>query len=554
MAKRIITGSEAREQIKIGLDVVADAVKKTLGPRGRNVIIDKGFQAPTITNDGVTCSDNIIVKDSAQRLGAEVGKGVARKTNEAVGDGTTTSLVLTQAIYNGGLKYLNSGINVIALKQGIDKASKYVIAKLKEIAKPIKNDIEIEQIATISAESAEIGKVIADTIKKIGHNGVIAVEDSQTVGITSQVVEGMELSKGFISPAMITNFDKGISEQTNVPVLVTDKKIVMIQDILPLLESIIATGIKELFIIAEDFEGEALATAIINKARGSLNITAIKAPGFGNGKKEILEDIVTLTGGRVILSDAAEDLSKITINDVGMVKRVIVSKEKTVIIGDNKQKEKINARVAALREQLKTVEGKIDRKTLEDRINKLAGGIASIKVGAVTETEQKYLKLKIDDAVAATKAAIEEGVVSGGGGALARISRCKVDHTWLTWLFGYGRRFDLSDIQIGSEEEEIGFKIVMEAILTPLENIVLNAGKSYEEIDRVINTIQWVDGNNVGYNAITDCIEENMIDRGIIDPVKVTRLALENSASAAGTLLTTDVIIAEEELVKSNNN
>ena len=551
MSKRIIFGKEAREELKKGLDVVANAVKITLGPRGRNMIIDKGFQAPVITNDGVTGSDNVVIADSAQRLGAEVGKGVARKTNDEVGDGTTTSLVLTQAIYNGGLKYLDKGINVIALKNGIDKATEYVVGELKKMAKPIKDHKEIEQIATISAESKEIGKIIADTIKVIGNDGVITVEDSQTVGIVSNVVEGMELSRGFISPAMMTNFEKGTSEQDNVPVLLTDKKIVLINDILPLLESIIGTGMKELFIVAEDFEGEALATALINKARGTLNITAIKAPGFGNGKKDILNDIAAITGGKVFFSDMAADLSKVTLNDIGMVKRVVVSKDKTIIVGNNKQKEVIDARVAALKEQLKTTEGKIDRKTLEDRINKLAGGIASIKVGAVTETEQKYLKMKIDDAVSATKAAISEGVVSGGGGALTRISRRRIKKGL---LFGYNESFNFSDMLFENREEEVGFKIVMEAILAPIQNIMTNAGKSNKDINRVIDFIQSNNEMSLGYNAVSGLMEVDMVKSGIIDPVKVTKTSLINSSSAAGTMLTTDVIIAEEDLTTRAKN
>lgn len=548
--KRILFGKEAREELKKGLDTVVNAVSPTIGSMGRNVVIDKGFQQPQVSNDGTTCADSIRLGDSAQRMGAEIGKNVARKTNDEAGDGTTTSLVLTKAIFDGGLQYINKGVNIISLKKGIDKATAYVVERLKEFSRPIIDLKEIEQVATISAESEEIGKLIAQTVQDIGKEGVITVVDSPTVGITSEIVEGMEIQRGFISPAMMTNFEKGISEQNDVPVLLTDKKLVMVNDLLPLLESIIASGRKELFIVAEDVEGEALATFLINKARGSLNITAIKATGFGNGKKDILSDIAVVTGGKVFFSDMADDLSKATIEDLGIVKRVVVSKDKTIIIGNNKQKEFIDARVASLKEQLKTVEGKIDRKTVEDRISKLSGGVASIKVGAVSETEQKYLKLKIEDSINATKAAIAEGIIIGGGSAFAQISKAKVVKNW---MFGYRTKFDLSDLRLESKEEEIGFKIVMEAILAPIKNIALNSGKKGKEVDRIINKLQTSILVNSGYNASSGLIQVDLFQRGLIDPVKVTRTALQNAASAAGTLLTTEVLICEEDLVKNNN-
>ena len=542
MAKRIIFGTEARAEIKKGLDIVANAIKITIGPKGRNLLIDKGIMPPLATNDGVSGSDNIVVKDSAQRLGAEVGKNVARKTNEAVGDGTTTSLVLTQAIYNKGLTYLEKGVNVISLKKGIDKATASVIDSLKKVAIPITDSKSIKQVATISAESEELGTVIADTIDKIGKDGVITIEDSQIPGITSHVVEGMELKRGFISAGMVTNPDKGVSEQEDAMVFVTDKKIVLASDLIPVLEVVIASGKRALFLVCEDLEGEALATVLINKARGVLNITAIKTPGFGLGKKDLLEDITTVVGGRVFFNDAGEDLSKVIASDFGNAKRVIVSREKTIIVGPNDRKDIIEKRVSALKEQLKTIEGKVDQKSMNERINTLAGGVATIRVGAVTETEQKYLKLKLEDAVNATKAAIEEGVVAGGGSAFAFISLCRVNKFL---KFFTNKKFQFDTIKFVNKDEEIGFKIVMEAILAPITNILINAGYSYDEIDNIIHEIQ-NSPEGAGFDALNGLFLEDMIGSGVIDPVKVSRKALENAASAAGTLLTTDVVICEE--------
>lgn len=423
MAKKILFNEEARKSLKRGADTVANVVKVTIGPRGRNVVLDKSYGAPTITNDGVSIAKEISLADKFENMGAEIIKEVANKTNDVAGDGTTTSVILAQAIINEGMKHTAMGVNAMALKAGIEEASSRAVAVLSSIAKPIKNKEEIRQVATISAESEEMGVIIADTIDKVGKDGVVTVEESQTFGVDSEVVEGLEFDKGYVSPYMITNPERMEAEYKDVPILVTDKKISLIKDILPLLESLAQSGKKELVIIADDVDGEALSTFIVNKLRGGFSVLAVKAPGFGDRKKEMLEDIAVTVGAKVVSEDLGIKLESATLEVLGRATKIVSRKENTIIVGGKGNKSAIDARVKALKKQVETIDSKYDKEKIEERIAKLSGGVAVIKVGAATETEMKYLKLKIEDAVSATKAAIAEGIVAGGGSALIRVAK-----------------------------------------------------------------------------------------------------------------------------------
>jgi chaperonin GroEL len=413
-AKQILFSEEARKKLKAGVDKVADAVKITIGPRGRNVVLDKGYGSPTITNDGVSIAKDITLKDKFENMGAEIVKEVATRTNDTAGDGTTTSVILTQAIVSEGMKMTTMGVNAMAVRAGIEKATQDVVAALKAISKPIKTDDEIRQVATISAESEDIGAKIAETIKKVGKDGVVTVEESPSFGIESEVVEGLEFDKGYVSAYMITNPERMEAEYKDPAILVTDKKISTVKDILPLLESLVQTGKKDLVVIADDVDGEALATFVLNKLRGGFNVLAIKAPGYGDRKKEILEDIAITVGARVISDEVGITFEKADITMLGHAQKVISTKENTIIVGGKGKKQAIESRVSQLKKQRSNMENKFDLEKLDERIAKLTGGVAVIRVGAATETEMKYLKLKIEDAVAATKAAIEEGIVAGG--------------------------------------------------------------------------------------------------------------------------------------------
>ncbi len=533
MAKQIIFNEDARKKLKSGVDKVANAVKITIGPRGRNVVLDKGYGAPTITNDGVSIAKEITLTDKFENMGAEIVKEVATKTNDMAGDGTTTSVVLTQAIIGEGMKHTTMGVNAMGIKLGIERASVEVVKALREIAKPIKSKDEIRQIATISSESAEIGTIIADTIDKVGKDGVVTVEESQTTGVESEVVEGLEFDKGYVSPYMITNAERMEAEYTDAPILITDKKISSIKEILPLLEKLAQTGKKELIVIADDVDGEALTTFILNKVRGSFNILAIKAPGYGDRKKEMLEDIAVTCGAKVVSEEIGTKLESADLSVLGRVNRIIATKEKTIIVGGKGKKADIEKRVAALKRQLAALDSKYDKETLEKRIAKLSGGVAVIRVGAATETEMKYLKLKIEDAVNATKAAIEEGIIAGGGSALIKAA----DKA-------------RSSMQKDSEkaggmasEFRVGFEIVLKALEAPLKQIAINAGKDDGSV--IVEKIKNAKGN-AGYNALTDEIISDMLAAGIIDPVKVARCGIQNAASAAAILLTTEAAIADE--------
>lgn len=535
MAKQILFNEKAREALKSGVDKVANAVKITLGPRGRNVVYDRGYGSPMITNDGVSIAKEITLPDKFENMGAEIVKEVASKTNDIAGDGTTTAVVLTQAIVSEGMKQVAMGLNAMGLRIGIEKAAEEAVKALRDMAKPIKGKNEIKQVATISAESEEIGKIIAETIEKVGKDGVVTVEESQSFGVESEVVEGLEFDKGYVSPYMITNAERMEASYKDALILVTDKKITAINDILPLLEKVVQTGKKDLVIIADDVEGEALTTFVVNKLRGSFNVLAIKAPGYGDRKKEILQDIAITIGAKVISEELGIKLDKAELSMLGHASKVIATKDKTIIVDGKGKKADILARVAQLKKQVHMTESKFDSEKLEERIAKLSGGVAVIKVGAATETEMKYLKLKIEDAVNATKAAIEEGIVPGGGIALVRVSQKLRDKK-----FG----------EVGSEIHA-GYNIVINALEAPLREIAVNAGKGDGSI--IVEKVKEMQGNG-GYNALLGTFESDMIASGIVDPVKVTRSGVQHATSAAAILLTTEVAITEEQKEEKGGN
>ncbi len=529
MAKKILYNEEARKALKKGIDAVADVVKITIGPRGRNVILDKGYGTPTITNDGVSIAKEISLKDKFENMGAEIIKEVAEKTNSIAGDGTTTATILTQAIINEGMKQTTMGVNAMGLKSGIEMASKDVVTALRSIAKPIKTDEEIKQVATISAESAELGTIIADTIKKVGKDGVVTVEESQSTSLESEIVEGMEFDKGYISAYMITNPDRLEAEMNDPYILVTDKKISSIKEILPLLEQVAQTGKKELVIIAEDVDGEALTTLVVNKLRGAFSVLAIKAPGYGDKKKETLSDIAVTIGATVVSGDIGIKLENADMSLLGRARKVISKKDNTIIVGGKGKKASIDERVAQIKKQRDNSDSKYEKEKYDERIAKLSLGVAVIRVGAATETEMKYLKLKIEDAVNATKAAIEEGIVPGGGVALIK-SSVEIAKNLL-------QKRNIT------KENELGYNIVIKALEAPLKQIAMNVGK--EDGSVIVDKVKNGKGN-YGYDALKDEFVSDMIASGIVDPVKVTRLGVENACSAASILLTTEVAVAEE--------
>lgn len=528
MAKKILYNEDARKALKKGIDTVADAVKITLGPRGRNIVLDKGYGTPTITNDGVSIAREISLKDKFENMGAEIAKEVASRTNDLAGDGTTTATILVQAIVREGLKHTTMGVNSMAVRSGIEAASKDIVEVLKKIAKPIQNSEEIKQVATIASESAELGSIIADTIKKVGKDGVVTVEESQSMGLESEVVEGIEFDKGYISAYMITNAERMEANYEDPAILITDKKISSVKEILPLLEQLAHTGKKDLVIIAEDVDGEALATFVVNKLRGTFNVLAIKAPGYGDRKKEMLQDIAVTIGATVVSEEVGIKFENATLSMLGKSKRVISTKDSTVIVGGKGKKSEIEDRINQLKKQRESTDSKYDKEKIDERIAKLSGGVAVIRVGAATETEMKYLKLKIEDAVNATKAAIEEGVVAGGGVALIHAAQ-EVEK--------------MNTKKTMTKEQELGYSIVLKALESPLRQIAINAGKDDGSI--IVDKVKNGKGN-IGYDALKDEMVSDIITSGIIDPVKVTRLGVENACSAAAILLTTEAAIADE--------
>jgi len=529
MAKKILFDTHARAAVKTGLDKAADAVKVTLGPRGRNVIIDRGYGGPHMTNDGVTIAKEISFKDKFENMGAEIVKEVANKTNDLAGDGTTTTVVLLQALVDEGMKHTAMGLSAMGIRSGMEHAAKDAVAALKSFAKKIPENSkeEIKQIATIAAESEEIGAKIAEVIHKVGKDGVITVDESQGTEIETELVEGMEFDRGYVSPYMVTNPERMEAEYKDAAIFITDKKIASVQEILPLLEKVAQTGKKELVIIADDVEGEALTTFVVNKLRGAFSILAVKAPGYGDRKKEMLNDIAVTVGGSVVSDDLGIKLENVELSMLGRAQKIIATKDTTTVVGGKGKKADIEARVSALRAQHAASDSKFDKEKLEERIAKLSGGVAVIRVGAATETEMKYLKDKINDAVNATKAAIVEGIVAGGGSALVRASvKIEKDAEWKKM----------------TTEEETGYRIVLAALKKPLKQIALNAGK---EGAVIVGEVERGRGN-IGYDALGDTIVSDMLAEGIIDPVKVTRGSVEHAVSAAAILLTTEAAIADE--------
>ncbi len=527
MSKQIVFNEKARQALKAGIDAVSEAVKITLGPKGRNVVLEKGYGAPTITNDGVTIAKEIELEDKIENMGAEIAKEVASKTNDIAGDGTTTAVVLTQAIVAQGLKAAVLGTNPMAIRHGIDKAKDNVVDALKKMAKPIKSKEEVGQVATIAAESEEIGAIIAEAIDKVSKDGVITVEESQSFGVESEVVKGLQFDKGYVSHYMITSADTMEAVYEDILILITDKKISSINEILPLIEKLAKTGKKELMIIAEDVDGDALATLVVNKIRGIFNTLAVKAPGYGDRKKEMLQDIAVVTGGKIVSEELGIKLENADLNMLGRARKIIATKDNTTIVGGKGKKQEIDERVAQVRKQIEKSDSEFDKEKLQERLAKLIGGVAVIKVGAATETEMKYLKMKIEDAVNATKAAVDEGIVAGGGTALIKA----------------GEIAKSKKVAGESSEFNVGYEILLKSLEEPLRQIVMNAGKSDPGV--IVNNIRASKNTNPGYDALADKEIDDMIKAGIIDPVKVTRTALENAASAAAMLLTTEVAVAE---------
>jgi chaperonin GroEL len=527
MPKKIFFDTTAREKLKVGVDTLADAVKVTLGPKGRNVILDKKFGAPTVTKDGVTVAKDIELKDPIENMGAQLVKEVASKTADSAGDGTTTATVLAQAIFTTGIKSVTAGANPMDLKRGIDKAVSAVVKNLKAQSKTISNNSEIAQVATISANSdREIGDMIANAMEKVGKDGVITVEEAKGRETEVKTVEGMQFDRGYLSPYFVTNTDKMEAELDRPYILIYDKKISSMKELLPVLEQTAQTG-RPLLIIAEDVDGEALATLVVNKIRGALKVAAVKAPGFGDRRKAMLEDIAVLTGGQVISEERGYKLENATLEYLGVAEKIIVDKDNTTVVNGSGKKEDITARIAQIKVQIENTTSDYDKEKLQERLAKLSGGVAILYIGAATEVEMKEKKDRVDDALHATRAAVEEGIVPGGGVAFLRA----VDA--------------LNDVKGYNEDENIGVNIVRTALESPLRTIVANAGG---EGSVVVNKVREGKGD-YGFNA-RDNKYENFFAAGIIDPTKVSRLALENAASIAGLLLTTECVIADDPEAK----
>ncbi len=521
MAKQIKFDEQARRRLKRGVDKLANTVKVTLGPKGRNVVLDKGFGSPEITNDGVTIAKEIELEDKFENIGAEIVKEVASKTNDLAGDGTTTAALLTQAIVSQGLKNVTAGANPLALKRGIEKGVEAVVVALKKMSKTVAGKGEIAQVANIAAEDPAVGDLIADIIQEVGKDGVITVEESQTFGLSKEIVKGMRFDKGYISPYMITNPDRMQAEYEDPFILITDKKISSINEILPLLEKLTQGGKKEIVIIAEEVEGDALATLVVNKLRGTFSALAVKAPGFGDRRKEMLEDIAILTGGQVISEEVGLKLENADLKMLGRARRVIADKENTTIVEGRGRKQDIEDRINDIKVELAKSDSDFDKEKLQERLAKLAGGVGVIKVGAATEAEQKYKQGKIEDALAATRAAVAEGIIPGGGVALIRALK------------------SLKEVK-ARKDEKTSLAILRRALEEPLRQIATNAGVDGSvAVDEVKKN-----RGGYGYNAAKNKYED-LFEAGIIDPTKVTRSALENAASAAAMLLTTESVVTD---------
>ncbi len=527
MAKQVVHGEESRAAILRGINQLADAVKITLGPKGRNVVIDKKFGSPTITKDGVTVAKEIELKDALENMGAQMVREVASKTSDVAGDGTTTATVLAQAIFREGVKTVAAGANPMALKRGIDKAVERSVEEIKRLSKPVKGDM-IAQVGTVSANGDQtIGNIIAEAMNKVGKDGVITVEESKTMETSLDVVEGMQFDRGYLSPYFVTDPDRMEATLENPLILIHEKKISSMKDLLPLLEQVAKMG-KPMLIIAEDVEGEALATLVVNKLRGTLNIAAVKAPGFGDRRKAMLEDIAIMTGGKVISEDLGIKLENVKLEDLGRAKKVTIDKDNTTIVDGAGKESDMQGRVKTLRAQIDDTTSDYDREKLQERLAKLIGGVAVIKVGAATETEMKEKKARVEDAMHATRAAVEEGIVPGGGVSLVRAAKAL-------------EKFQTSKTRDGDPDEQIGVNIVRRALEEPLRQIVQNAGK---EGAVVVERVRGEKNENFGFNAATEEYED-LVKAGVIDPAKVTRTALQNAASIAGLMLTTEAMVSE---------
>jgi chaperonin GroEL len=528
MAKQILFGETARASLRKGVNALADAVKTTLGPKGRAVVLEKGYGAPIVTHDGVTIAKEIELEDKIENIGAELVKEVASKTNDSAGDGTTTATLLAQVFVNEGLKTVSAGADPVEVSQGMQKAHEVVLAELKKMSRQVKGRDEIANVATISARDEEIGKTIADIIERLGNEAVITVEDGQTVGIVSEPVQGMQFDRGYISQYMVTNAERMEAAIENPYILVTDKKISSINEVLPLLEKVLQAGKKELVIIADEIDGEALATLVLNKLRGVFTVLGVKAPGFGDRKKDMLQDICVLTGAELISDDLGRKLENVELTQLGQARKVVSTKDITTIVDGKGDAEEIKKRVAQIKAQIEKTESDFDKEKLQERLGKLSGGIAVIKVGAATEVEQKEKRYRIEDAVNATKAAIEEGIVPGGGVALVRASHAVKELI--------DKKLSGSD----AVDQRIGAKIVWEGIVAPLKQIAQNAG---HDGSVVLNKV--LEGkDDFGFNAATG-VYEPMVAAGVIDPTKVTRLAISNALSAASMLLITEAVVAD---------
>lgn len=526
MSKLIKFKKESREAIKKGVDILANVVKVTLGPKGRTVILDKGYGAPTVTKDGVTIAKEIELEDKFENVGAALVKEVASKTADIAGDGTTTATLLVQAIVSEGIAAIDSGADPINLKIGMDRAVEKVIENLEKNAKKIKNHKEVQEVASISANDVEMGKMIADVFEKVGKEGVVTVEESQTFGLSSELVEGLQFDRGYVSLYMMTNAERMEAVYENPYILITDKKISSIADILPVLEKLAKIGKKDLVIIADDVEGEALATLIVNKIRGVFNTLAVKAPGFGDRRKEMLEDIAIVTGGQMISEDLGIKLENIELNMLGEAGKIISTKDNTTIVDGKGTKGDIEKRIKQIRMQLSKATSEFDKEKLNERLAKLSGGVAVIKVGAATETELKEKKFRIEDAVAATRAAIDEGIVPGGGVALFEASRFEMK--------------ELKGVAMHGDQAK-GIDIIKRALEQPIKTIAENAGKNSTEVFMAISDAE----KGTGFNATTGKIE-NMVDKGIIDPVKVVKTALQNASSAASMILISEAVVVDK--------
>jgi len=523
MAKELKFDVQARSALKRGVDKLADAVKVTLGPKGRNVVLEKKFGSPTVTKDGVTVAKEIELEDPAENLGAQMVKEVASKTSDIAGDGTTTATVLAQAIFREGLKSVTAGVNPMSLKRGIDKAVETVVEELKKLSTPTKGKTEIAQVATISANNdAEIGDLIADAMEKVGKDGVITVEEAKGLETFLETVDGMQFDRGYLSPYFVTNPDKMEVELEDPYILIHDKKISSMKDLLPVLEKV-AQGGKALLIIAEDVEGEALATLVVNKIRGTLKVAGVKAPGFGDRRKQMLEDIAVLTGGQVVSEEVGFKLENVVLKDLGRAKRVTIDKDNTTIVDGAGKSDAIQGRIKAIKQQIETTTSDYDKEKLQERLAKLSGGVAVINVGAATETEMKEKKARVEDALHATRAAVEEGIVPGGGTAFLRSLK------------------GLEKLTLENQDEQLGVQIIKKALEEPAKWIITNAGLEGAVYVEKIKA----EKKNVGFNAQT--LEfMDMVEAGVIDPTKVARIALQNAASIAGLLITTEAVVTEK--------